>query len=89
MKERGLSRSDLSSIMRTAPRTLDHWLDGTVEPPGIMGAVLDLLKECSCARRALGVNARHTAAPRGRAFTRGMPGSGPRHDEMLRRVRAI
>jgi hypothetical protein len=34
MNEHRLSRSGLASIMRTAPRTLDHWLDGNAEPPG-------------------------------------------------------
>jgi hypothetical protein len=53
MNEQGLSRSGLASIMRTAPRTLDHWLDGDAEPPGV---VVDLLAERSGARRALGVN---------------------------------
>jgi hypothetical protein len=89
MKEHRLSRTDLASIMRTAPRTVNHWLDGDVEPPGIVRAVLDLLEECSCARRALGVNATHTGAHRGQALTRGVPWTGQPRDEMLRRVRAI
>jgi hypothetical protein len=91
MKEHGLCRSGLASILRTAPRTLDHWLDGDAEPPGVLSAVVDLLAGCSCARRALGVNVRHARAPRGRPFTKGNPwrSTDARSEEMLRRVRAI
>jgi transcriptional regulator with XRE-family HTH domain len=75
MKEHALTQSDLASIMRITPGTLGHWLDGGAEPPGVMDAVLDLLEECSCARRVLGVKPKHGAALR--------------REELLRQVRAI
>jgi hypothetical protein len=91
MTDHRLSRRDLASIMRIAPRTLDSWLDGGVEPPDVVSAVLDLLEECSCGRRALGANVCQTGAPRGRLFQPGNTsrGTDPRREEMLRRVQAI
>ena len=93
MTEHGLGRRDLASIMRTAPRTLDYWLDGHAEPPGLVSAVLDLLEECSSARRVLGVHAAKPGAPRGRPFQKGneLRITDPRRQaaEALKRAQAI
>src|SRR5258706_10313788 len=73
MRAHDLSRTQLASIIQTPTRTLDHYLDDGVAPPGSLGALLVVLERCGCARRAVGMLSKVKAAPRGRPFGRGNP----------------
>src|SRR5271165_6308856 len=70
MKCYGLTRREMARVIRTPSGTLGHWLDDDIEPPGAIGALLDVLEACGRARRLLGVYSKSSAAPRGQSATR-------------------
>ena len=71
MKASDLSRAELAAALHTPERTLNSWLDGEAEPPGILGALLVVLEKSPKARAVLGLDGPQKKRVRGKPFQRG------------------